>query len=235
MTVLLVLFTLILFLVFDHMVQKYRKHSPLYARRGETQAVRSHGNGISIPENVSIAANHTWMRKSVDGTITIGFDELLSRLVGVVESVTLSSKSDALVPSAEAAIEVKGRTLRLASPVRGNIVDTNADVLRNPSLILSDPYGRGWLMKVRASAGEAERSKQFIALRPAEWLREQIALVRDFIVMNSNQSQPVVLQEGGLPVEGVLQQLDVEVWEKFCHSFATLRSVEQVDCQEVRS
>jgi glycine cleavage system H protein len=233
MTVLLVLFTLILFLVLDHMVQKYRMRAA-FAEGTETQAVRGHRSSIGFPDEVAIATNHTWMRKSADGAFTVGFDELLSRLVGTVDSVTLSSKSDAFVPTAEVAIEIGGRRLRLASPVSGSIVDTNADVLRNPSLLLSDPYGKGWLMKVRASTGEAEKAKQFIVRQPAEWLREQIALVRDFIVMNSNQPQPVMLQEGGLPVEGVLQQLDEEVWEKFGYSFATLHSVEQVERQEIQ-
>jgi|GEM_PF-121396 len=235
MTVLLVLFTLILFLVFDHLVQKHRTRSLVHAMHGKTQAFRTRRNDVVIPDGVSISTNHTWMKRSVDGVATIGFDEFLSRLVGAVDSVALSSKSDPLVPSAEIAIEAKGRTLRLASPVQGSIVDTNPEVLRNPSLILSDPYGRGWLIRIRPSVGEAERSGGFIVRQPIEWLREQIALVRDFIVTNSSQAQPVLLQEGGLPVEGVLQQFEQGVWEDFGHTFATLQVAKQGERQEIQS
>jgi glycine cleavage system H protein len=235
MTVLLVLFTLILFLVFDHAVQKYRTRSVLNAREkkvGERVLVQS---PIYIPNDVSLATNHTWMKPNQDETITIGFDELLSRLVGAIEKVSLPRAGEAVVPTvADIAFAVRGRTLRLALPLSGSVVDANPDVLKNPSLLLSDPYGKGWLMRVKARADDVEKSKQFVVRRPIEWLSEQLALVRDFIVMNSQQGQAVVLQEGGLPAVGVLQQFDESVWKDFSQTFACLHRTKDIEAKEIQ-
>ena len=236
MTVLLVLFTLILFLVFDHAVQKYRTRSVLSSREekaGERVLVQ---RPIYVPNDVSLATNHTWMKQNQDETITIGFDELLSRLVGAIEKVSLPQVGEAVVPAvADIAVGVRGRTLRLALPLSGSVVDVNPDVLKNPSLLLSDPYGKGWLMRVKARADDVEKSRQFVVRWPIEWLSEQVALVRDFIVMNSQQGQAVMLQEGGLLAEGVLQQFDESVWKDFSRTFVGLHRTKDTETKEIRS
>jgi glycine cleavage system H protein len=236
MTVLLVLFTLILFLVFDHAVQRYRTRSGLNLHEVGVQERAFGRNPLSIPEEISLATNHTWTKANQDGTITIGFDELLSRLIGVVERVSLPRAGEAVMPAvADIAIGARGRMLQLAPPLHGDVVDVNPEVLKDPSLIINDPYGKGWLMRVKSRADDVEKSEPYIVRRPVEWLAEQVALVRDFIVMNSLQGQPAVLQEGGLPVVGVLQHFDESVWKDFGHSFANLHRIQDAQPREIRS
>jgi glycine cleavage system H protein len=236
MTVLLVLFTLILFLIFDHAVQKYRTRSVLSSHGEKIGEKVLAQQFIYVPNEVSLAINHTWMKKNQDGVITIGFDALLSRLIGAIEKVSLPRAGETVVPAvADIAVVARGQTLRIALPLSGDVVDANPDVLKNPSLILSDPYGKGWLMRVKARADDVEKSRQFVVRRPVEWLNEQVALVRDFIVMNSQQDQALMLQEGGLPVEGILQQFDESVWRAFNHAFIGLRGAKDTEIKEVQS
>ena len=236
MTVLLVLFTLILFLIFDHFVQRYRTRPVLSVGERNVRASVPMQFPIHVPEGVSLATNHTWMRRNDDGTVTIGFDEFLSRLMGLVEKISLPRAGEVVQPNfADVAVKAQTRTLRLAPPVIGNVVVTNEDVLRSPSLILSDPYGKGWLLRVSSGAYALEESRQFIVNRPAEWLREQAALVRDFIVMNSQQGQMATLQEGGLPINGVLHQFDESVWKDFSRSFVTLHRAKETESREIES
>lgn len=190
---------------------------------------------ISFPGDISLATNHTWIRNNPDGTVTIGFDEFLSRLVGAVEEISLPRSGDPVVP-ATAGIEVRsqGRALRVTTALHGDVVGSNSEVLRDPSLVLSDPYGKGWLMRVRTRVDAAENPGQFMVRRPVEWLGEQMALVRDFLAFHSPQGQALVLQEGGLPTEGVLQQFDETVWKDFGLSFASLQKIKDPQCEEVR-
>ena len=90
-------------------------------------------------------------------------------------------------------------------------------------------------MKVKSHVETASAVEDVLVSRPIEWLNQQVALLRDFLAMNSPQVQAVVLQEGGLPVEGVLQQFNADVWEKFGQSFATLLKAKDADLQEARS
>lgn len=234
MTVLLVLFTLIVFLVLDHVVQQRRTSPSLATRRTGAKARLPMQFPIHVPDDVSLAVNHTWMRTNQDGTITVGLDEFLSRLIGVIDRVSVPSHGEPVAPSAsDIAVSVQGRFLRLAPPSAGSVIESNPEVMRNPSLILSDPYGKGWLMRMKSRADDIATSRLYVVRRPVEWLSEQAALVRDFIVMNSLQGEPVTLQEGGLPLDGVLCQFDENVWKDFNRTFAALRRTKDTERKEI--
>lgn len=223
MTVLLVLFTLTLFLIVDHVVQKRRAH-PAAVRNEIGARTDLHMQfPIRIPDGLSLATNHTWMRSNQDGTITIGIDEFLSRLVGAVKTISIPQAGEAMLSAAnDIAVGAHGGSIRLASPTAGRVIESNTEVLKTPSLVLSDPYGKGWLMRIKSETGDLAASRQYIVRRPIEWLKEQAVLVRDFIAINARQGQPAMLQEGGLPIEGVLQQFDEHVWQDFGRAFTVL-------------
>ena len=190
---------------------------------------------IDFPHEVSLATNHTWLRNNPDGTTTIGLDGFLSRLVGLVDTISLPRKGETVAPDAAGiGMQSRGRGLQLAIPLTGQVVEANPAVLKDPSLFLRDPYGKGWLMRVRSNADTAG-IEEILVSRPVEWLNRQAGLVRDFFAMSSPQVQAVVLQEGGLPVEGVLQQFDSKVWERFSDSFATLHVTDEAGHEEARS
>ena len=233
MTVLLVLFTLILFLALDHFVQKSRTQPSLAQHWFKTHLPLPLQFPIHVPDDVSLATNHTWLRTNHDGAVTIGLDEFLSRLVGAVERVSIPSAGDIVAPAVgDIALGVQGHSLRLATPMTGNVIESNLDILRDPSLILRDPYGKGWLVRVKSGDDDVASWRKYVVGRPVEWLKEQVALVRDFIVMNAHQGQPVMMQEGGLPMDGVLQQFDEDVWKDFNRSFATLQQTKDTERAE---
>ncbi|MFN0158396.1 MAG: glycine cleavage system protein H [Bacteroidota bacterium] len=226
MTVLLVLCTLIVFLAIDHVVQKKRSQ-PAVVRKPlpATSRLLPFQLPSHLPEDVELATNHMWMRTNHDGTITLGVDGFLSRLMGVVETISVPPAGETTIPScADFSVGANGRSFRLATPVAGGVVEPNPDVLRDPSLILTDPYGKGWLVRLKSRVDDIAASKQYVVRQPLEWLREQVALVRDLIAMKGMQGQSVILQEGGLPVDGVVQQLDERTWEDFSQAFTALRS-----------
>lgn len=230
MTVLLVLFTLIILLIADHFVQKKRKERTVVPEQKAVPAVPSLEMPVRLPDGVALATNHVWSKANADGTITIGLDEFLGRMLGTVERVTMPRAETLTEPSfADVGVEVQGRVLRLASPVAGRVVETNDEVLRNPSLIATDPYGDGWLVRLQSAREDIAASGHFRVANPVTWLKEQMMYVRDFIAMNAGQVQPVMLQEGGLPVDGVLQQFDAGVWKDFNRSFAMLRRTRGIE------
>ena len=222
MTVLLVLFTLIIFLTIDHFIQK-RKTSTVEAT--VPAAIKpSFAFPIQVPDGISLATNHTWVKPNADGTVTIGFDGLLSRLLGALDKIVFPREGEVIVPAAATITAAsKDHSLRLAPAASGEVVQINQEAVKNPSLILNDPYGQGWLMRVKPREEDVAATRHFLVDRPAEWLKQQAMLIRDFISLNSRQLQPVVLQEGGLPVEGVMQQFDEDVWSEFNQRFAALR------------
>jgi glycine cleavage system H protein len=228
MTVVLVLATLLTFLVADYLVQRTRA-----ARR---MRVLQTAAGTALPAGTYLVANHTWTRHEPVGCTVIGLDELLAHALGTVEQIVLPATGDTVSPStAGIGFSARGRALNLASPVEGNVVEINAAVVRDPSLARRDPYGAGWLMKIRPAAGAVCAAAGIES--PAEWLRSQRELMKEFFLRVSAPPVALMMQDGGEPAEGVLQGFSAEVWAAFGSTFTTLPNEEPVTVprQERRS
>lgn len=213
MTVFFVLTTLVIFLGIDYILQRRKEKAAALAGN----ALLSPDN-IRLPEGLALATNHTWSRVMPDGTRRIGFDELIARLVGTVERIEVPrSGATVMLRGDGVRLRDRNRILRLSSPVAGQVVEVNADVLSDPALPSKDPYGMGWLFAVRPSANTADSAMTGeAALR---WLRRQVQLAGEFLTMKSPTLSTVTMHDGGVPVHGILKRFDAAVWEEFQDRF----------------
>lgn len=103
-----------------------------------------------IPKDLKYTSSHEWARDEKDGTITIGITDHAQGLLGdivYVELPELNKKfatrdSFAVVESVKAAADVY-------TPLSGEIIAVNTALSNNPELINNDPYGAGWLCRLR--------------------------------------------------------------------------------------
>ncbi|HXX63535.1 MAG TPA: glycine cleavage system protein H [Bacteroidota bacterium] len=215
MTVLLVLLTIVIFLGADHVVQKVRLARAMRAS-SESSAAR-----FNIPEGVSLASNNLWMTFE-KGIATIGLDEFLGQVLGAVESISLPDVGAAVEPEVRhIVLRDRDRSIRLAAPVRGRIVEINPVVLRHPATARQDPYGAGWLMRIAVGKKSTAGATLHGAAARA-WLSDQAARAKEFIGTMLPQLQLATMQDGGSLVEGALKQCNQGAWEEFERRFATL-------------
>ena len=208
MTVLLVLFTIMLFLAIDQGIQYFR-------RRKAAEALKQ----FSIPAGVDLATNHLWVKKA-SGAAVIGMDEFLATMLGSPNAVAIPAAGTRVVPpSASLTIRVGDRDLALALPVQGKVVAVNTDAIANPSLLASDPYGRGWLVKMEPFHRPGPSVKLVRKEELGTWLRNQFDQAKEFLAARS--AQPAMMQDGGAPVAGVLRQYDADVWKEFQSTFVS--------------
>ncbi len=220
MTVLLVLCTLVIFLIADYAVQKTR----LARAAAEVKSWDAERIPFALPAGIALAPNHLWL-KVEQGVATIGLDGFLGRMLGTVESVVLPDVGATVTPvTANIALCDGDRSVQLAAPVVGQILEVNSGVLKDPALARRDPYGAGWLMKVRTDRRSRSASRILTGTAAAGWLRDQTALAKEFLAGVMPAPQLATLQDGGVPAEGVLQQCDAHVWKKFEQRFAVLDS-----------
>lgn len=228
MTVVLVVCTLLLFLAADYLVQRVRA-SRVGRLAGAAEVALVAGNP-DLPADVELLINHTWTRQDDRGNTVLGMDALLARALGAVENVLLPEPGSMMTPAtADITLAAGARSLELASPVPGRVVEVNSALLQNPSLAKDDPYGAGWLVKLRPVPDRNAVYASYVIRRPVEWLRAQGEQMKEFFLLSSPQLElvPVTMQDGGEPVEGVLQGFDDEVWDTFKNRFATLRRVQE--------
>lgn len=215
MTVLLVLCTIVIFLATDHLVQRAR------LSKAAQPALEREENRFRIPEGVSLASNHMWMRID-EGVATVGLDEFLGRMLGAVESVVLPGVGVTVEPpTPHIALRDRDRGIRLASPVAGRILEVNTGVLRHPATAHRDPYGSGWLMKIAVSERPSS-GRGLYGAAARRWLNEQTAHAKDFFTSRIPSAQLATLQDGGDLVDGVLKQCDRPAWEEFERRFVSL-------------
>jgi len=154
--------------------------------------------------------------------VKVGLDDFLRRLLGRIEAVVVP-RAGVAVSRGEVLASVRqgARALALRSPVDGTVTATNPLWETDPGRAARDPYGEGWLMK----AAPTNLAGNLQGLRIAEpavwWLQEEVRRFRDFAtrVIARDPDLGPRLADGGLPAEGVLEQVDGAAWGRFEREF----------------
>ena len=104
---------------------------------------------MNIPTNLRYCSSHEWVR--LEGEVaTVGIsDHAQEELTDVVfvELPALGRAVDAGDPTA--VVESVKAASDIYAPIGGEVVEVNPEVENDPSLVNSDPYGQGWIFKLR--------------------------------------------------------------------------------------
>jgi glycine cleavage system H protein len=104
---------------------------------------------MSIPEELRYTAEHEWV--AIDGlTATVGITDYAQQALGDVVYVTVPA-AGTRVTAGEPCGEVESTksVSDIYSPLDGEVTEVNTEIDDDPGLVNSDPYGAGWLMKIR--------------------------------------------------------------------------------------
>jgi glycine cleavage system H protein len=110
---------------------------------------------MNFPENLKYTKDHEWML--VNGGIgTVGITDHAQGELGDVVFVELPAVGKTVKQhDSFGTIEAVKAVSDLYSPVSGSIVEVNKELNANPELVNKDPYGKGWMVKIKLSnAGE---------------------------------------------------------------------------------
>ena len=108
---------------------------------------------------------HLWFRQD-DAVVTAGVTEKIARILTLVTAVELPAVDARLSPRDEVAvIESQKATIVVEAPVGFRVLAVNEDVLKDPMLVRTDPYGRGWLLGVELESGGWDRLLDAAAYR----------------------------------------------------------------------
>jgi glycine cleavage system H protein len=104
----------------------------------------------NIPANLKYRDSHEWARLESDGTITVGISDHAQEALGDLVFVEVPEVGKKLVVGAACAVveSVKAAS-DVYSPVGGEVVASNSALGATPELINSDPYGEGWIFKLK--------------------------------------------------------------------------------------
>ncbi|HVE43673.1 MAG TPA: glycine cleavage system protein GcvH [Gammaproteobacteria bacterium] len=123
-----------------------------------------------IPKNVKYTRTHEWVQED-DDVITLGITDHAQTMIGDLVYVELPEVDTHLSSGEECAIIESDKTAAdIYIPVSGEVIEINESVIQNPNLINQDPYGRGWLLRLRihGKVGELLTPKEYIKVIASE-------------------------------------------------------------------
>ncbi|MWA13761.1 glycine cleavage system protein GcvH [Streptomyces sp. BA2] len=105
---------------------------------------------MSNPQQLRYSKEHEWLSGAEDGVSTVGITEHAANALGDVVFVQLPEVGETVTAGETCGeLESTKSVSDLYSPVTGEVVEANQDVVDDPSKVNSEPFEGGWLFKVR--------------------------------------------------------------------------------------
>jgi glycine cleavage system H protein len=106
---------------------------------------------LSIPEELQYTTSHEWVRTEGD-TATVGITDHAQEELGDIVFVELPEQGATFGPGDSfSTVESVKAVSDLYAPVGGEVVEVNEALIDSPEKINEDPYGDGWIVKLRIS------------------------------------------------------------------------------------
>jgi glycine cleavage system H protein len=112
----------------------------------------------NIPTELRYASTHEWVRPEGNGVFTVGISHHAQDLLGDMVFVDLPDVDDAVATGDDCAVAESVKAASdIYAPITGTVIEINEQLEDSPELVNSDPYGDGWMFKVKADdEGEVE-------------------------------------------------------------------------------
>lgn len=106
---------------------------------------------MSTPANLKYTKDHEWVRVEGD-TVVVGITDFAQGELGDIVYVEVETEGETLEQNEVfGTVEAVKTVSDLFLPVSGEVIEFNTNLEANPELVNSDPYGEGWIIKVKVS------------------------------------------------------------------------------------
>lgn len=106
---------------------------------------------MNFPADLKYTKDHEWVRVEGD-TATIGITDFAQRELGDIVYVDVNTVGETVEKEAVfGTVEAVKTVSDLFMPVTGEVLEVNKDIDSAPESVNSDPYGKGWMIKIKIS------------------------------------------------------------------------------------
>jgi glycine cleavage system H protein len=183
---------------------------------------------LRIPQGLFYSKNHTWVYLEKSGYVSLGLDDFLLHTLGSIKFKNVKNTGET-IQKGELLAEVlqNNKLLKIFSPISGTILNENAQLNEMPELLSNDPYGKGWLYKIKPSNWIDETQSLFLAENATNWSKIEMQRFKDFLALTrkkyENETSLLILQDGGELIDHPLSELSDNVWVDFQDSFLKIQ------------
>ncbi len=232
MAVPLVLLTFLFFIALDYILNRRKAihtvgvevKAPSVlagAKYAGENAGANYVGGFLVPENVSYHSGHSWLVRERQNAVRVGADEFAAALLGKVEKIELPKPGQWIRQGQKVVSFYKeGQKTEMVSPTEGEVMEINAELVKNPALLRQDPYGKGWLVSVHVPDEENTGRNLVPKVMVREWMRE----AAERLYACQPQLAGAVAADGGRPAEDLLRALPDVNWKEVTGEFFLTRA-----------
>ncbi len=177
--------------------------------------------GFLVPRDLMYHPGHAWARLEDGDIITVGMDDFAVKLLGSVDSISLPKEGSKVKQGSFGwLMKAESRVIQMLSPVEGEVVAVNSEVINSPALAFNDPYGKGWLFKVSNSNLTCNLKNMVPTSLVGEWFEK----VRETLSLRQPATAAgIFYQDGGEPVSGLAKAIDPFRWDDLAREFLLTR------------
>ena len=158
--------------------------------------------GMSFPLDRLYHRGHTWAHPEADGTVTIGLDDLGSRLLGVPDAVDLPQPGERIHANGTAfRIHKREADVRVLSPVDGEVVETGG-------------VDRGYFLRVKPIDGAMDMRHLLHGPEVKPWLMGELERLQ--LALSMEGASMPSLADGGVPVADIAAAYPRTDWDAVC-------------------
>lgn len=219
MTVTLVLAFFLVFIVLDYFLNRRKAMATVPVEAPQAAPAHLGGDyvdGFLTPERVSYHPGHSWLMRERKNVVRVGADEFAAALAGKVEKIELPKAGQWIRQGQKIVTFYRdGQKTDMVSPTEGEVLETNAEVLVNPSILRQDPYGKGWMVTVHVPDEESTGRNLVPKGLVRQWMRESV----ERLYARQPALAGAVAADGGRPAEDLLAALPDAGWKEVTGEF----------------
>jgi glycine cleavage system H protein len=221
MVALLVLGTFLTFILLDWLLNRNKVTQPVVAAVAPARALAprvepEHVDGFLVPEKLAYHPGHSWLARERRNLVRVGVDEFAAYLAGTVDKIELPKPGQWIRQGQKTWTFFRnGQKTEMVSPTEGEIVEVNQELVKDPSLLRRDPYGRGWVAMVHVPDEESTNRNLVPAGLVRNWMREAVSR----LYARQPQLAGAVAADGGRPAEDLLAGMPEANWKEVTGEF----------------
>jgi glycine cleavage system H protein len=127
---------------------------------------------MNLPKDLKFTSEHEWVRLEGD-VATVGITDYAQEQLGDIVFVELPEEGEALEKGDTFGVVESTKSVSdLYVPLSGKVIESNDPLLDTPEVINEDPYGEGWMIKIKITdTGEVEKLLNAQAYQ--KWIEEE--------------------------------------------------------------
>lgn len=105
---------------------------------------------MTFPDELKYTHDHEWLRLEDDGTATVGITDFAQHELGDIVYIDIATVGQTLDKGEIfGSVEAVKTVSDLFLPIAGEVLEVNSETEKSPELVNTDPYGRGWIVRLK--------------------------------------------------------------------------------------